>query len=96
MEQIMEFIKPELLVLIPVLYFVGAGLKKWGAFKDNLIPVMLGGCGVVLAAIWVLASSDITGAQSIALGVFTAIVQGVLCAGCSVYANQVYKQLKAK
>lgn len=30
--------------------------------------------------------------QSVLLGLFTAIVQGVLCAGASVYVNQMVKQ----
>ena len=32
-----EFIKPELLILIPVLYAVGIGLKK-SRVSDTLIP----------------------------------------------------------
>ena len=35
MEEILkEFVKPELLILIPVLYLIGAGLKN-SIFKDN-------------------------------------------------------------
>lgn len=89
---ILDYIKPELLVLIPVLYFVGAGLKKAAAVADKWIPLLLGGVGIALAAVWVLASSPLGGWQEILLAVFTAVVQGVLCAGGSVYANQVLKQ----
>ena len=39
MEQVLkEFVKPELLILIPVLYIIGAGLKI-SKFKDNFIPI---------------------------------------------------------
>ena len=89
---ILDYIKPELLVLIPVLYFVGAGLKTAAAVADKWIPLLLGAAGIVLAAVWVLASSPLGGWQEILLAVFTAVVQGVLCAGGSVYANQVLKQ----
>lgn len=89
---IMEYIKPELLVLIPVLYFIGIGLKNMNAPKDKYIPAVLAAVGVVLAAVYVIATSGITGAQDGAMAVFTAIVQGVLCAGASVYVNQLIKQ----
>lgn len=89
---IIEYIKPELLVLIPVLYFIGMGLKNMMLPKDKYIPVVLAAVGVVLAAVYVLATSDITGVKDGAMAVFTAIVQGILCAGCSVYVNQVIKQ----
>lgn len=90
-EMLKEFIKPEVLVLIPVLYIIGMGLKKSAVF-DKWIPVLLGGIGVILCAIYVLATTHITGWQDVLLGIFTAIVQGILCAGASVYVNQMIKQ----
>ena len=94
MEQILNYIKPELLVLVPVLYFIGAGLKKSAYIPDRHIPVLLGAVAVILAFLWVWATSVIATAQGWALAVFTAIVQGVLVAGCSVYVNQIVKQSK--
>lgn len=91
-EMLKEFIRPELLVLIPVLYFIGMWLKHAQAFADKYIPIALGGAGIALAALWVVATSIITGPQECALAVFTAIVQGVLVAGCAVYVNQIAKQ----
>lgn len=87
------YIKPELLILIPVLYIVGIGIKK-SEIADKRIPLLLGVLGVILSALYVLATTPINGAQAIATALFTAITQGVLCAGASVYANQLYKQLK--
>ena len=94
MQDILNYIKPELLLLIPVLYFIGIALKK-SKLRDTLIPLVLGLCGVALVMLWVLATSEIDGWQRLLLAVFTAVVQGILIAGCSVYANQLYKQLKA-
>lgn len=91
-EMLKEFIRPELLVLIPVLYFIGMGLKSAEAFTDKHIPLALGAVGVALAALWVVATSTIASPQDGALAVFTAIVQGVLVAGASVYINQLIKQ----
>lgn len=85
------FIKPELLILIPVLYFVGEAIKK-SRIKDTAIPFILGCAGAILSAIYLFASTQVSGAQAIATAVFTAITQGILCAAASVYGNQILKQ----
>lgn len=94
MEQIMNYVKPELIVVAVVLYFIGMGLKQAQAVKDKYIPLILGGIGIVLCAIWVLATCTLSTGQDIALAVFTAIVQGVLVTGLSTYVNQFIKQLR--
>ena len=94
MEQIMNYVKPELIVVAVVLYFVGMGLKQAGAIKDKYIPLILGGVGVVLCAIWVLATCPLDTGQNIAMAIFTAIVQGILVAGLSTYVNQIIKQVQ--
>ena len=53
-----EYIKSELLILIPVLYFIGIGLKK-SRLPDKWIPVTLGAAAVLLSAVWVIATSEI-------------------------------------
>lgn len=88
-----EYIKPELLILIPVLYLVGIAIKKSNV-KDKYIPWILGGCSVLLAAIYIFASETMDSFQSIAIAIFTAVTQGVLIAGASVYVNQLVKQTK--
>lgn len=92
MEQIMNYVKPELLVLAIVLYFVGIAMKQFPAIKDKYIPVGLGIIGIILSGIWVVATCPLTSNQEIAMAVFTAIVQGILVAGLSTYANQIAKQ----
>jgi hypothetical protein len=86
-----DFIKPELLILIPVLLFVGAAIKR-SNIKDALIPLVLGAVGVFFSGLYVFATAPVNGAQDVATAIFTAFTQGVLCAGASVYANQIYKQ----
>lgn len=86
-----EYIKSELLVLVSVLYIIGLGLKK-SKMKDKWIPLVLGITGVALSAIWVAATSQITNMQEVAAALFTAVTQGILVAGASVYANQIYVQ----
>ena len=86
------YIKPELLVLIPVLIFIGYCLKTSASVKDKLIPALLAAVGVVLAAVYVLATTNITAPQDGAQAVFTAIVQGFLCAAGAVFGDQIVKQ----
>lgn len=86
-----EYVKTELLILIPVLYFIGIGLKK-SKLPDKWIPFVLGGVGILLSAIWVLSTSCCNGIGEIAAAVFTSVTQGILLAGASVYANQLYLQ----
>ena len=90
-----EFIKPELLILIPVLYIVGVGLKK-SKLSDTLIPLVLGGIAILLSAAWVIATSDIVTLKDIAYAMFVSVTQGILSAGSSVYINQIYIQSKKK
>lgn len=91
---IKDFIKPELLVLIPVLYIVGLGFKKTSLIKDKFIPLLLGSISILLAGLYTFATSDVNGIKEITMAIFTAITQGILIAGASVYANQIYKQLQ--
>lgn len=93
MEQIMNYIKPELVVVAIVLYFIGMGLKQAQAVKDKYIPAILGIAGIFLATIYVIATCPLGTMQEIAMAVFTAIVQGILVAGLSTYVNQVIKQI---
>lgn len=89
---IMNYVKPELIVVAVVLYIVGAALKKSQAVNDNAIPFILGVGGIILSAIWVLANSPLNTMQEVLMAVFTSIVQGVLVAGLSTYVNQLIKQ----
>ena len=87
------YIRSELLVLIPVMYFIGVALKK-SKMKDRWIPLVLGAISIVLCVIWVLSTSPIQSGAELLSAIFTAITQGVLIAGASVYANQIFKQTK--
>ena len=90
-EMLKEFIKPELLVLIPVLYLLGVALKKSQA-SDKHIPWILGVVSVVLCSLFIGATSIINGYQEVLTAIFSGLTQGVLCAGASVYVNQIIKQ----
>ena len=53
MEQITNYVKPELIVVAIALYFVGMALKQAQAVKDKYIPLILGGISIVICAIYV-------------------------------------------
>lgn len=88
-----EYIKEELLILVPVLYIVGMVLKK-SRFSDKKIPLILGVISIMLSAVWIIGTGNICNIRDVLIAVFSAVTQGVLIAGASVYANQMYVQLK--
>lgn len=92
MDYITNYIAPELLVLVPVLYILGAGIKSSQTIKDKYIPAIVGMVAVLLACAYIFATSALDGWQSILMAAFTAATQGILCAGASVYVNQLVKQ----
>lgn len=92
MGNLIDYVKPELVVVAIALYFMGLALKK-SSIADKYIPLILGGIGILLCGIWVFATSDITGYQSVLLALFTSVVQGILVAGLSNYVNQIIKQV---
>lgn len=93
MDQIINYVKPELIVVAVALYFLGMALKQAQSVKDKYIPLILGGVSIVLCAVWVLATSEIGNGQQVAMAVFTAITQGILVAGLSTYVDQIKKQV---
>lgn len=88
-----EYIKPELLILIPVLYLIGSAIKN-SNIANKHIPWILGTISVLLSVIYIVSTNVISGTQDVATAIFTAFTQGVLCAGASVYINQIIKQTK--
>lgn len=90
MENLQNYIKPELLVLIPVLYVIGMIVKNTERIEDKYIPSILGVCGIILSCLYVISTN---GGVTVA-GLFTAITQGVLVTGVAVYANQLLTQSK--
>lgn len=92
MNAIAAYIRPELLILVPVLYFIGMGMKHSEAISDKQIPALLGLCGIFTAALYLVATSPLGSVQDAFMAVFAAITQGVLAAGCSVYVDQIIKQ----
>ena len=82
-----QYVKAELLILIPVLVVLGVILKKAEWLKDKYIPFVLTAVGLVMSCLWVFGTEGVS-----AISIFTAIAQGVLCTGGAVLADQYIKQ----
>lgn len=85
-----ESIQPELLLIVPVLWVLGRLLKEASFLRNRWIPLILGIIGMLLAVCRTAGE-----AETLALSdIFTALTQGLLCAGAAVYGHQLVKQTK--
>lgn len=82
-----KYLIKEMLILIPVLYVLGMVIKTTPKVKDWVIPWILLVVGVVFA-ILVSLGTDIS--------IVDAVIQGILVAGVTVFANQLIVQTKYK
>lgn len=82
------YISPELIGLVPILNAVGWFIKNKTQVKNKWIPLILGILSILASFAYTLKEAFTV--QSVC----TAIIQGLMLAGASVYANQLYKQLK--
>lgn len=85
MEEVMNYIKPELVLVSLVLYFIGMWFKNASFVKDKYIPLLL--CGI-----WVFSNCSCSSPKELAMAFFTSFTQGILVAGLSTYINQIIKQ----
>lgn len=94
---ITDYIRPELLILVPVLIIIGAVIKHYTQADNRWIPLALTIIGMVLATLYTLSQAAVYAVWTDVLSVvLTGIVQGVLVAGAAVYGNQMYQQLSNK
>ena len=80
---VMDYIVSEAYILIPVLYVIGMFLKKIPNIADWLIP-------------WILLVLGMLGGFFLADMSFGGLLQGILVAGVTVFANQLYVQTAIK
>ena len=85
-----QYIQPELLILVPVLYLVGEGIKR-SRTPDEVIPLVNGLLGMMLATLYCFATR---GDGSVAMTLFTGIVQGILCAAAATYLYEAQKDVR--
>ncbi len=93
MQEILQLIKPELLVLAPCLYVWGLIIKDT-ALKNRFIPAILAGIGIASCALYLFATEPIANSQQFALIIFMSMTQGTLCAALAVYGNELTKYMR--
>ena len=91
-ELLIMYLKPELLILVAALYFIGDSMKKTPSIHDELIPFILTGISFVLCTLYIFGFSEFNGIQSVCIAIFDAFIQAICCAAGSVYVDQLFKQ----
>jgi len=85
----LNYIRPELLLLVPVSWIVAQWYKVLSD-KTKWIPLFLGAFNIVMCTLWLIIVGELVNPL---LMVFHAITQGILIAGFSVYGHQIYHQM---
>ena len=85
-----DYLRGELFALVPVLYVLGILLKR-SPLRDWLIPFVL--CGAGICACFVYFWGEGVGLLQ---ALYASVTQGVLCAACSVCANNFVKQFSKR
>lgn len=94
MESILEFIRPELFILIVFLYCAGLFLKKWDGFrKEWTIPYILLGISIVITMAYVSIYLNEGFGPPV---IVAALIQAVLIAAVAVFGNELLKQVLVK
>lgn len=86
-----NYIKPELMIIIPILYGLGVWIKAIPKIKSYLIPFILLGISIVLSILYMVGSEQFkVNGNMIISGIF----QGIIIALTTVGGNQIVKQMK--
>lgn len=88
-EALKELVKPELAILIPVMWAIGYAIKNTQKIDDKYIPIILGVVSILLTALGLLATVE----SNLVTLLFAAITQGIIIAAVAVYGNQLIKQM---
>jgi succinate-acetate transporter protein len=92
--QITNFIRPELLILVVVLWVIGLFLKKAPSFTQEWqIPFILLFIGVIFTILWV---AVVIGEGWAAAVIISALAQGILVAALAVFGNELITQVLEK
>ncbi len=83
-QDIMTFVRPEVFILIPVIWYIGSVLKKNKTLENWTIPFILLLVSVGLTTTWFVLNSHEVGI-SVGLSIWNGVAQGVLIAMISDY-----------
>ena len=86
---ILDFLKEGYFIVIVALYVIGMFLKKMETIKDKYIVVILMAVGIVISTLLTIVNAQYKVDLEVVLN---GILQGILCWGVSVGANQLKVQ----
>ena len=86
-----EYVHPELLVLFPILWFLGDTFKETESISNWAIPFILSIVSVILSTSYMIL---IDGIQ--AMDIWTGVVQGILISALQSQGYQFWKQANKK
>lgn len=81
-----QYIRSELLIITPVLYVIAKAVSN-SKTDDKQIPWILMGVSVVLAGLYIFATSDISTISQFSMALFSTLVQGILLSGAAVFGG---------
>lgn len=90
---ILEFVRPELLILIAVTWCLGLFIKQTPKIQDWLIPIILLLFSVIFTVLWI---AVVLGNGFTAAVIISAVGQGIIIAAIAVFGNEVIKQISVK
>ena len=74
-EMIQEFIDPQLLIVVPMLWGIGMAIKK-STIKNRFIPAVLLVCSCLVVVLHLMGVNMLTDSQAVAACIFAGISQG--------------------
>ena len=90
MDKILEFVQPELFILVIVLYCIGLFLKLKQDFKhEYTIPYILAGISIILCQLYMSVVLELGFAPKI---IIVSFIQAILIAAVAVFGNELVKQ----
>ena len=90
-----NYIRPELIVLVIVLYVIGMAIKNTDFVPDCYIPFILGFISIFICTIYILSASETPeNYHQVFSMIFDIIIQGICNAAAAVYGHQLLKQGK--
>lgn len=90
-----QYIKPELLIITPVLYVIARMLHQ-SHIKQEQLPWILLLISIVMAGLYTFATTDVSSMMKLFMALFTTIVQGVLLSGTAVFGGILGKLMSEK
>ncbi|MEG0264797.1 MAG: phage holin family protein [Erysipelotrichaceae bacterium] len=81
-----EYVKSELLVIVPVLYVI-ARFMDTSKVPNDKIPYVLMIVAVILSGFYTFATIDLKSFQAILMAIFSTIVQGILLSGSAIFSG---------